>query len=135
MHDIAVQVINALTSPTASTVYAYLGGSTLVAAVVQLVKHKFIDNPGEAKKLITFLLGFFSFIAAFADFIVQTTAQNPLALGRNTAFIVSGAVFIHRFAVSPVYSKIVLGLTSLVADATAYRVERAATPEVPTFQV
>jgi hypothetical protein len=128
---------------TWTTVLSYLGGSTLVASLLQVVKHKL--SIADAKKLVTILLGTFSFVAAFADYLLSTTAQNPTSLGRNTAAIMAGAVLVHRFAVSPVYNKVVLGLTGLLNDAAAYRASiapvepLAATPEpsveTPTFQV
>jgi hypothetical protein len=126
---------------TWTTVLSYLAASTLVATVLQVVKHKF--SIANAKKLVTVLLGVLSFVTAFADYLISTTAQNPTALGRNTAAIVAGAVFVHRFAVSPLYNKVVVSLTSLVKDANAYRASVAPAPvvspelpaEVPTFQV
>lgn len=118
MHSALNFILNQPSS-TYTTILSYLGGSTAVAAVLQVVKHKL--NIAEAKKLVTFLLALFSFIAAFADYILQTTAQNPLALGRNTGYIIAGAVFVHRFVVSPSYDKLVNGLGGLVKDAATYR--------------
>lgn len=120
---------------TYTTILSYLGGSTLVASILQVVKHKF--SLQEAKSLVTFLLGLFSFVAAFADYIISATSQNPTALGRNTAAIVAGAVFIHRFAVGPLYTKLVVNLTNLVKDANAYRasVAQVAAPAETQIQV
>lgn len=103
------EVINYITSqpPTTwTTLVSYLGGSTAVASVLQIVKHKF--KFADAEKLIIFMLGFFSFLAAFADFLIQ---NNPTLsalpwLGHATGLLMAGAVVVHRFAVSPAYSKL-----------------------------
>lgn len=118
MHQI-IHYLTSQPSSTYTTLFSFLGGSTLVATVLQLVKHKL--NIAEAKSLVTFLLGMFSFVAAFADYILSATSQNPTALGKNTAILIAGAVFIHRFAVSPAYTKIVGGLGGLIKDAETYR--------------
>lgn len=89
-------------SSTWTTLASYLGGSTLVASVLQVAKHKL--NFAGASKLVVFALGFFSFLAAFADLMLQTNAINPLPqLGHVTGLLMAGAVVIHRFAVSPAY--------------------------------
>lgn len=118
MHQIINYLLNQPSS-TYTTLLSFLGGSTLVATILQVLKHKL--NIAEAKSLVTFLLGFLSFLAAFANYILSATSQNPTALGKNTALIVAGAVFIHRFAVSPSYNKVVVGLGNLVKDAQTYR--------------
>lgn len=143
IHQIISYIANQPTA-TWTTIGSYLGGSTLVATLLQIIKHKL--NITEAKKLITFLLGLLSFLTVFADYILSSTTQNPTVLGRNTALVAGVAVFIHRFAVSPAYDKIVGGLSSLISDASAYRATVAPqsttaglTPEVPatteTFSV
>lgn len=118
MQQIINFVVNQPTS-TWTTVLSFLGGSTIVASLLQVIKHKL--NISEAKTLVTFLMGVMSFLVAFANYIMQSSAQNPTVLGQHTAFIVAGAVFIHRFAVSPIYTKVVGGLTSLIKDAGTYR--------------
>lgn len=118
MHEI-VHYIQSVPSSTWTSLLSFLGGSTLVASLLQVVKHKL--NIAEAKSLVTFLLGLFSFLAAFANYILSATSQNPTVLGQHTAMIVAGAVFIHRFAVSPAYNKGVVGLSNLVNDAHTYR--------------
>lgn len=110
---------NAIPASTWSTIGAYLGGSTLVATVLQLIKHKF--SIADRKKLVTLLLGALSFIAALADLVISTTSQNPAVLGQHTAMIAGIAVFIHRFMVSPVYHKVVVSVQNLLSDAQAYR--------------
>lgn len=131
-----------ITTPasTWTTIGAYIGGSTLVATVLQLIKHKF--SIVDRKKLVTFLLGVLSFVAALAELIISTTSQNPAILGQHTAMIAGIAVFVHRFMISPVYHKIVMTLNSLIEDAQAYRASiapAAVTSETPVepqqFQV
>lgn len=103
------EVINYITSqpPTTwTTLASYLGGSTAVASVLQIVKHKF--KFADAEKLIVFALGFFSFLAAFADFLIQsnpTLSALPF-LSHATGLLMAGAVVVHRFAVSPAYYKL-----------------------------
>lgn len=117
-----------------TTLLAYLGGSTAVATVLQVIKHKF--SFAEAKGLVTFMLALLSFVAAFADYLVQATSQNPTVLGQHTAIIAGVAVFVHRFAVSPIYGKVVNGIGGVLKDAAAYRSAVATSPEnSETFQV
>lgn len=105
VHEVVTYIINQ--PPTTwTTLLSFLGGSTLVASVLQVVKHKF--NFAEAEKFVVFVLGFFSFLAAFADFLIQS---NPTLsalpwLGHTTTMLVGGAVIVHRFVVSPVYYKL-----------------------------
>lgn len=140
MHQIINYILNQPTS-TYTTILSFLGGSTLVASLLQVIKHKL--NISEAKTLVTFLMGIMSFLVAFANYIMQSSTQNPTALGQHTAFIVAGAVFVHRFAVSPMYSKIVDGLGGLIKDANTYRATVApqsttageAPASVQTFEV
>jgi hypothetical protein len=98
-----INYVSNLPPSTWTTLVSYLGGSTLVASVLQVLKHKF--KFADAEKLIVFALGFFSFIAAFADFLLQS---NPTLsalpwLGHATGLLMAGAVVVHRFAVSPAY--------------------------------
>lgn len=127
---------------TWSTLGTYLAGSTIVATILQIIKHRF--SFADAKKFVTFMLGVLSFVVVLADWILSAASTNPSALGKNTAVVVGLAVFVHRFAVSPIYSKIVFGLGSLIKDANAYRatVKAPADPapsvaptDPPTFQV
>lgn len=127
MQNFVNVIINQPTS-TWTTLGAYLGGSTIVATVLQLVKHKFSIT--DRKKLVTFLLGAFSFLAALGDFVISTANQSPKALGSHTAIILGGAVLVHRFMVSPVYHKVVVSLKSLVDDAKAYRAATTPPAEV-----
>lgn len=118
MHQIINYILNQPSS-TWTTIGAYLGGSAAIASVLQILKHKL--NIAEAETLLTFLAGFMSFIVAFANYILQSTAQNPLALGRNTLYLTAAAMLVHRFAVSPIYTELVGGLGSLIKDAGTYR--------------
>lgn len=103
------EVINYLANQPASTwttLGSYLAGSTLVAGLLQILKHKL--NFADAKKVIVAATGLFSFLAAFADFLLQSNATNPLpTIGHMTGLLMAGAVVVHRFAVSPGYYKLV----------------------------
>lgn len=94
-------------------------GSTAVATALQILKFKL--NIQDAKKAVTVLLGVLSAVTATADFVLQSASLHPGLIGKETAQIIALAVFIHRFAVSPLYNKFYLTLTSLVSDARAYR--------------
>lgn len=129
------EIINYITSQplsTWTTLGSYLGGSTLVASVLQIVKHKF--KFADAEKLIVFMLGFFSFVAAFADFLIQ---NNPTLsalpwLGHATGLLMAGAVVVHRFAVSPAYYKLTAKLQTfdkLVKEAEADQLPPTVIPE------
>lgn len=140
IHEV-INYFGSIPTSTWTALWTYLAGSTIVATLLQILKHRF--SFADAKKFVTFMLGFLSFVVVLADWVLTATATNPAALGRSTAVVVGLAVFVHRFAVSPVYSKIVFGLGSLIKDANAYRDSvKAAAPESPaaptdppTFQV
>lgn len=134
------EVVNYFTNlppSTWTTLGAYLGGSTLVASLLQIAKHKF--NFAEAQKFVTLALGFISFLVAFANFLLQTSAGNPLPqLGHTTGLLMAGAVVVHRFAVSPGYYKLVEKLkkfSDVLAELEAQQaVTKAALAPVPTDQ-
>lgn len=137
-----IDYFNSIPASTWSTLGTYLAGSTIVATVLQIIKHRF--SFADAKKFVTFMLGLLSLAVVLADWVITAAATNPTALGQDTAVVVGIAVFVHRFAVSPIYSKIVFGLGSLIKDANAYRatVKAPAEPaptvapnDPPTFQV
>jgi hypothetical protein len=115
--EIFNEVVNYFNSVPASTWHAlgaFLGGSTAIAALLQIIKHKF--NITEAKKLLAFLLGFISFLASFADFLLQQNATHPLpTIGKLTIELIGAATLIHRFAVSPAYYKLAAKLANLQA--------------------
>jgi uncharacterized membrane protein len=103
------EIYNSLTSIPASewqSLLAWLAGSTLVASVLQVAKHKL--NLAEAQKMVVFALGFLSFLAAFADFLLQNAnTVNALPfLGQATSALMAGAVLVHRFVVSGAYYKV-----------------------------
>lgn len=115
---------------------AFLAGSTVIAGLLQIVKHKL--QIADAKKLIMFLLGFFSFLASFADFVIQQNAVHPLPdIGKLTVALIGGATVLHRFAVSPAYYKIVAKLTALGAwldGVKAYQASQKSTT-IPVAQL
>lgn len=89
---------------TWTTVGSYVGGSAIVATVLQFFKKKF--NLDEARKLILFLAGFLSFLVAAANDYLQTTPQSPTTLVHTTLFLTAVATFVHCFAVSPTTEKL-----------------------------
>ncbi len=96
----------------------YLAGGSGVAIVLQVLKNVFkIDS----KKIVTFLLGVLSFVPIFADAVVSGLSANPNAIGSGTAYLLTAAVFAHRFAVSPIYTRLQVSLGGVFADAKAYR--------------
>ena len=122
MHSI-LNYLTTIPSSTWTTLLAYLAGSAGVASLLQLLKKKLhIDSA----KVISALLGLFSFVAAAGDYIINQATQNPSVLGRNTAYIVSLAFFVHRFAVSPLFGKLEKSLLPYVSDVNAYHQARKA---------
>jgi hypothetical protein len=108
------EIYNALNSVPQDqwqTLLTWLGGSALVASVLQVAKHKL--NFAEAEKAVVFALGFLSFIAAFGDFILQNSdTVNALPyLGQATSALMAGAVIMHRFVISGAYYKTIATLT------------------------
>jgi hypothetical protein len=134
MHEV-LEFVKALPPDNIASILAVLGGSTVVASILQLIKHKF--GIQDAKELVTILLVILSTIASLADYIVQSGAANPDVLGKHTAFVLSGAVLIHRFAVSPAYAKIVEKLNLIKIGEFAVQNPQLVAPplEAPRAQV
>lgn len=130
IHEVINYISNQPTS-TWTTLASYLGGSTIVASVLQIAKHKL--NFANAEKLIVFALGFFSFLAAFADFLIQsnpTLSALPF-IGHATGLLMAGAVVVHRFAVSPAYYSLSLrlkGFDKLLKEAEKEQLPAMAIP-------
>lgn len=130
--------LNAVPASSWAALLSLLGGSALVASVLQVIKHYF--GLHDAKKFVTFLLGFLSFVAAFVDLIISTTSQSPQVLGAHTAEIMAIAVVVHRFIVSPIFSKIILFLNSVAGyraslkPAPVAQVSMPAVDETVSFQ-
>lgn len=103
--------INSIPAGSWAAIFSLIGGSALVASLLQVIKHYFKLH--DAKKFVTFLLGFLSFGAAFVDFIINASSQSPQILGAHTAEIMAIAVTLHRFVISPLYTKLVLFLNSV----------------------
>lgn len=108
-----------------------------VSVVLQLIKH--FGKLQDAKKTVMFLLAVLSGMATYGDSIIQFAGQNPnLVAGANLGWIVTIAVFVHRFVVSPIYSRIVSYLDGIYADHLAYQAEKktgvpAETPSTTGF--
>lgn len=127
IHEAYQYIVNQPAS-TWTTLGAYLAGSTVVASLLQVVKHKL--NFADAKKLLVFAMGFLSFLVAFADFLLQTNAVNPLpTIGHMTGLIMAGAVVVHRFAVSPLYyslSQKIANFSKFLDDVAAMQAQKKA---------
>lgn len=100
-----INYVSSIPSSEWHALFAYLAGSTIVASVLQIVKHKL--NFAEAQKLVVFALGFLSFLAAFANFLLQNIPNVSAIpyLSHVTALLMAGAVIMHRFVVSSAYYK------------------------------
>lgn len=131
VHEVINYLANQPTS-TWTTLGAYLGGSTLVASLLQVIKHKF--KFADAEKLIVFMLGFFSFLAAFADFLIQSNPSLSALpwLGHATGLLMAGAVVVHRFAVSPAYYKLATKLQRFEKVLKEAEAEETNPPVVPS---
>jgi hypothetical protein len=104
------EIANSLTSIPSSewnSLFSYLGGSTLVATLLQVAKHKL--KFADMQKAIVLVLGLLSFLVAFANFLLQNTnSVNALPwLSHTTGLLMAGAVIMHRFIVSGAYYKTV----------------------------
>lgn len=125
-----VELLKALSPHDLSVLLTILGSGGAVSVVLQIIKH--FGKLQEAKKLVMFLLGMLSFLASFADWAIMWGGQNPkLVVGSIMGWIITSAVVIHRFSVSPIYHKLIEFLNGVYADAEAYRKEQTPQPVVP----
>lgn len=128
-------ILQTLVPSDPATILALLGSGAGVAIALQVIKH--FGKLKEAKKTVVFLLAFLSFVATFADAVIQFAGQNPkLVVGDHLGTVIAFAVIVHRFAVSPAYYKVTSQLEQIrdnKEDATAYRATQlqAATPVTP----
>lgn len=117
-----INFIKAMTPQDWSTIAGIVGAGAAVSIVLQTVKHYL--QLKEAKKVVMFLLGAFSFLASFADWFLQFHASNPAATaGRLTGWIFTAAVILHRIAISPLYYKVTSYFEGIYKDAKLYRQE------------
>lgn len=115
------------------TILTFLASGTGVAVVLQAIKH--FGKLEDAKKLVMILLGILSFVASFTDWYIQYSGQNPKTVVlAHLGWIVTAAVFVHRFIVSPSYYKLVDFLKS-IAEVKEYKAEQAAQPITPVSQL
>lgn len=79
----------------------------------------------QSDKVITFLLGSLSFVAAAIDYLSQAAMSNPAVLGQDTAAIVGLSTILYRYIVKPT--------SNLISDAREYRArkERLAVEDTP----
>lgn len=101
-------------------IFVIVTSATVVAVVLQILKH--YKKLQEAQKTVMFLLLIFSGIGSWADEFLQLAAAGGYL--QNFTAIISVAVVVHRFAVSPLDKWIVKLLQAYnqnLADAAAYR--------------
>ena len=67
----------------------------------------------QSDKVITFMLGAFSFIVVAIDYLISQAAQNPSILGGNTLMFMGATTTLYHYVVKP--------MTNIVRDAKAYR--------------
>lgn len=104
MHSIINYLTN-LPPSTWTSVLSFLGGSAVIATILQFIKKKF--NMDEMKKLVVALAGIFSYIAASASYLLTHAATSPLpTIAGNGTKLLALATLIHRFAVSPAGTKL-----------------------------
>jgi len=87
-----------------TTIGAYTIGGTSVATVV----HKVESTRGykDFQKYGLVLLGLLSAAVVLGNYIIQAHVQNPDVLPKNFAFLLTAAIFIHKFAISPLGEKL-----------------------------
>jgi uncharacterized membrane protein (DUF485 family) len=109
-------------------ILGFLATGSTVAVVLQIIKH--YGKLQEAKKVVMLLLAVLSFFAAYAGQFLSFTSGNAAILAlHNLGWVVTIAVFVHRFAVSPVYYgliNVVKAYNQNLTDAEAYRAQVAA---------
>lgn len=67
----------------------------------------------QSDKVITFMLGAFSFIVVAIDYLISQAAQNPSILGGNTLMFMGATTTLYHYVVKP--------MTNIVRDAKAFR--------------
>lgn len=91
----------------------YAGIGAAVAVVVQTLKVKFhidqkyikslkLDGP----KLVNIALTVVTALPLIAELVVEKLNDDPTQINGNYAYIFIAAVWLHRFAVSPLYAKV-----------------------------
>lgn len=111
-----------------TTILSFLGASGGVAIILQLVK-KYFKLDGT--KTVHVLLALFALLPAVADYIINYGQQMPGQIPQNFAFIVTGAIYVHKFFVSPISKKIENWLNTTYADAQKYQAEQTVSTNAP----
>ena len=115
------------------TIAGYLGGSTVIAVILQFLKKRFnIDS----KKVVMGLLSSFTALASVADYLVTNNVGAPLPeLAHTWAYLMALAVVIHRFAVSPLYARLSAAVQRFLAKVDASQASKpsVAAPAVPVL--
>lgn len=132
-----INYINSVPQSSWNALFVYLAGGAGISVVLQVIKYVFKLH--DDKKLLTVLLGILSFLPTAADALISSSNQSLVAVGQSSAYLMTFAVLMHRFAVSPIYSRLVVSLGSLMTDAHSYRQMTAPQPlaavEVPAPEV
>lgn len=112
------------------TLLTLLGLGSGTALVVQVIKK--LGKLDEAKKTVIFLLGLVGYVFTYADWAIQYANQNPqLVIATHLGIVISVAVFVHRFAVSPATVKAVDWLAQLQAAMNQHQQEVQALQNIP----
>lgn len=108
------------------TVGTALVTSGVISLVLQFIKKKFqIDG----KKLVATMLSTMTFLASVTQFLVTNNPGSPLPeIAQYWAYVMAGAVILHRFFVSPLYRRVETALRNFQDKVEAYKEEKYSAP-------
>lgn len=115
-----MELIKEIIDHIPNSAYLAILGAGVVSVLLQLTK-QWLSL--QSDKIITFLLGVFSFLVVSIDYVTQAVAQSPAVLGQRTATIMGVTQLVYRYAVKPGYN--------VVKDAKEYRARKETTSNTP----
>jgi hypothetical protein len=98
------EILQNILSQNWGAFFTFLGGAGVISVVLQTTKHLAGTKWGHI--FVAFLLGLFSFLAAFANLFLGSgfSNANPLPLlGQHTADLTALAFGIYHLSVNPLY--------------------------------
>lgn len=139
--DVLNSLASFFSSHYAIDAYKFLAGGTGIAIVVQSLKKKLNFDKAEVNlfkfikldgsKIALGITGFITACASVSEYFISHATATPIpAMGLEGAKLLAAATVVHRYAVSPISTKIENTITSLIKDANAYRAEQVTTPTV-----